>query len=214
MSLPIAEPGFYHSPVTLTYRAWLVDLDGTLYRATPLRLAMAAELMLREPTRVDVIRAFRREHERLRKELQDAVQNPFQLQLDRTASNLQMKVAEVSATIQRWMIDRPGKWLRLFRRRKLFTEIAHFRRYGGKTAIVSDYPARGKLAALGAEGLFDVVVANGEPGGPGRLKPWPDGYLDAARRLAVTPGECLVVGDRDDADGMAARAAGMDFRRI
>ncbi|MCB9916751.1 MAG: HAD hydrolase-like protein, partial [Planctomycetes bacterium] len=42
----------------------------------------------------------------------------------------------------------------------------------------------------------------------------PDGYLEAARRLGVAPAECLVVGDRDDADGAAARAAGMAFRRI
>ena len=41
------------------------------------------------------------------------------------------------------------------------------------------------------------------------LKPHPEGYLSAAERLGVAPSACLVIGDRDDADGAAARAAGM-----
>jgi HAD superfamily hydrolase (TIGR01509 family) len=59
-----------------------------------------------------------------------------------------------------------------------------------------------------------VVVASGENGGPTRLKPHPDGMLRAARALGVEPSRCLVIGDRDDADGAAARAAGMAFRRV
>jgi HAD superfamily hydrolase (TIGR01509 family) len=54
-----------------------------------------------------------------------------------------------------------------------------------------------------------VVVSSGEPGGPSRLKPDPEGYLSAAERLGIAPERCLVIGDRDDADGAAARAAGM-----
>jgi beta-phosphoglucomutase-like phosphatase (HAD superfamily) len=38
--------------------------------------------------------------------------------------------------------------------------------------------------------------------------------LRAAAALEVEPSACLVIGDRDDADGEAARAAGMAFRRI
>jgi beta-phosphoglucomutase-like phosphatase (HAD superfamily) len=33
--------------------------------------------------------------------------------------------------------------------------------------------------------------------------------LSAAERLGIAPANCLVIGDRDDADGAAARAAGM-----
>ena len=96
----------------------------------------------------------------------------------------------------------------------MMEEIAKFRALGGKTALVSDYPARQKLRALRAEGHFDVVIANGEAGGPERLKPHPDGYLLAAAQLGVPPEQCLVIGDRDDADGAAARHAKMAFRLI
>ena len=82
------------------------------------------------------------------------------------------------------------------------------------TPVVSDYPARKKLSALGVTDLFDAIVASGEPGGPVALKPDPRGYLLAAEQVGIPAAECLVIGDRDDADGEAARRAGMQFRRV
>jgi HAD superfamily hydrolase (TIGR01549 family) len=96
----------------------------------------------------------------------------------------------------------------------LLEELRAFRAEGGRTALVSDYPAELKLAALGVRSLFEIVVANGEPNGPRRLKPHPEGFLRAAEQLGVAPERCLVIGDRRDADGEAARAAHMSFRLI
>lgn len=193
--------------------AWLVDLDGTLYAALPVKLLMAVELALGGWRAAPLLRRFRQEHERLRCDPPAAGGSPYALQLERAAGAAGTSVAVLERTVGEWMIRRPGKWLRLFRRRGLLAEIAAFREQGGKTALVSDYPAREKLLALGAEALFDAVVANGEPDGPAGLKPSPEGFLIAAERLGVAPAACLVVGDRDDADGEAARRAGMAFRR-
>jgi HAD superfamily hydrolase (TIGR01549 family) len=194
--------------------AWLVDLDGTLYTARWVKLAMAAELALLGWTAISTLRRFRHEHERLRDHPGADSESPFETQLSRTAEGLGLAVPVVRARVESWMVERPGKWIRMFRRSALLDEIARFRETGGRTAIVSDYPARRKLQALGSVDLFDVVVANGEPNGPRRLKPDPDGYLRAARSLGIDPTRCLVIGDRDDADGEAARAAKMQFRRI
>jgi len=112
------------------------------------------------------------------------------------------------------MVTRPGPWLARFARRELLAELAAYRATGGKTALVSDYPATSKLEALGARELFDVVVCCGEPGGPPRLKPDPAGMLLAASKLGVPPEQCLVLGDRQDADGLAAERAGMAFRWV
>jgi HAD superfamily hydrolase (TIGR01509 family) len=62
--------------------------------------------------------------------------------------------------------------------------------------------------------LFDCVVASGEHPELRRLKPAPDAFLIAARTLGVQPDECLIIGDRQDADGEAARAANMAFELI
>jgi HAD superfamily hydrolase (TIGR01549 family) len=203
------------------YDAWLVDLDGTLYRQTPVRLAMAAELLVLGPHRIRAIRRFRREQELLRCEIaatasaeSGSLDCPYQLQLVRAAAGLGCSPESLAPIIREWMELRPGKWLHMFRNRRLLAEIEAFRGRGGKTALVSDYPAQAKLAGLQAARLFDCVVASGEPGGPTQLKPSPAGYLLAAQRLAVRPERCLVIGDRDDADGAAASRAEMAFRRV
>ena len=43
------------------------------------------------------------------------------------------------------MIERPGKWLGRFQRRSLLAELRTFKERGGRTALVSDYPAERKL---------------------------------------------------------------------
>jgi HAD superfamily hydrolase (TIGR01509 family) len=194
------------------YAAWLVDLDGTLYHPTPVKLAMAAELLLFGWGSIKTLRTFRHAHEALRHLPSDALalqQSPFERQLAHAAAELARPPSDVARTVQEWMFERPLKWVARSKRRVLLDALARYRSAGGKTALVSDYPATGKLGALGALELFDVVVSNGEQGGPQRLKPDPEGYLSAASRLAIEPARCLVIGDRDDADGAAARAAGM-----
>jgi FMN phosphatase YigB (HAD superfamily) len=202
------------SDETTRYKAWLVDLDGTLYNASAVRLAMAAELMLGHWRAMARLRVFRREQERIRHETLDGSTCPYRLQLERTARRLNCPCDEIDALVCRWMQHRPGKWLRVFRRRGLLREVQGFRIAGGRTALVSDYPASMKLAALGATSLFETVVAIGEEAGPRWLKPHPAGLLAAAGRLGVEPAECLVLGDRPEVDGEAARNAGMAFRRI
>lgn len=198
----------------LSHQAWLVDLDGTLYAPLPVKLAMAAELLAFGLGSLASVRAFRAEHEQLRKTGGAWQPSPYHVQLERAAAALGQAPGDLESTVVEWMQRRPGPWIRRFRRRRLIRELRAFRAAGGKTALVSDYPSSQKLAALGLSADFDVQVASGEPGGPLRLKPEPDGYLAAAERLGVAPADCLVIGDRDDADGEAARRAGMHFRQV
>ena len=196
------------------HRAWLLDLDGTLYRPFPVKCLMAAELAISGWAQIRTLRRFRHEHEHLRQTQQDSVESPFEQQLQATALALGVDVERVRRVVQAWMIERPQKWIRRWARHELLAEARAFHARGGKLAVVSDYPARGKLQALPGLPPLDAIVASGEPGGPGRLKPYPDGYLEAARLLGVDPTQCLVIGDRHDADGLAAANAKMAFRLI
>ena len=198
----------------LPHRAWLIDLDGTLYNVGLVKLALGAQLACGNWKAGRVVQTFLREHKRMSLELSEPVSDPFYLQIERTAEQLGQPHDEVERIVQNWMFRRAVPWMHAFRRRSLLREIVEFRAQGGLTALVSDYPAREKLHAMRASSLFDVVVAIGEPGGPGRLKPWPDGYLLAAKRLGVDPQECLIIGDRADADGAAAQRAGITYRQV
>lgn len=204
------------SPTTdpFQYRAWLCDLDGTLYRQNPIRAAMAAEVALSGWRVAGLLRHMRHELERMRADEHCPAGDPFAEQVRRVAARLSLPPERVEQVVRSWMIHRPGKWLWWFRRQELLARIERFRAAGGRTALVSDYPARDKLRSLRALDLFEHVVASGEHDGPPRLKPWPDGYLLAAERLGVEPAHCLVIGDRRDADGLAAERAGMAFELV
>lgn len=200
-------------------KAWLLDLDGTLYKAKPLKWAMAAELALLGASAVKALRVFRRHHEILREEWLENQElefdpSPFHEQLKRTSDISGIAHEEVLAHVEEWMIRRPSKWMRRFERTELLTRVIAFREQGGKTALVSDYPAEHKIQAMGYRHLFDTVVSSGDHPKLRRLKPAPDPFLLAAEELGVLPADCLVIGDRNDADGGSARAAGMDFELI
>jgi beta-phosphoglucomutase-like phosphatase (HAD superfamily) len=66
------------------------------------------------------------------------------------------------------------------------------------------------LKTVGLGGAFETVVSGDEVA---RGKPAPDGYLMAARRLAVDPGRCFVVEDTRNGV-LAAKAAGMTVAAV
>jgi HAD superfamily hydrolase (TIGR01509 family) len=66
------------------------------------------------------------------------------------------------------------------------------------------------LKAVGLSGAFETVVSGDEVA---RGKPAPDGYLMAARRLAIEPERCFVVEDTRNGV-LAAKAAGMTVAAV
>jgi haloacid dehalogenase superfamily, subfamily IA, variant 3 with third motif having DD or ED len=68
------------------------------------------------------------------------------------------------------------------------------------------------LKAAGLDTLFKIVVTPHDVA-PGRGKPHPDMFLEAARRIGVAPEKCLVFEDAE-AGIRAARAAGMQVVHV
>ncbi len=68
------------------------------------------------------------------------------------------------------------------------------------------------LKATGLDGLFKIVVTPRDVA-PGRGKPAPDMFLEAARRMGVPPSQCLVFEDAEPGI-QAALAAGMQVVRV
>lgn len=66
------------------------------------------------------------------------------------------------------------------------------------------------LEVVGLAGAFETIVSGDEVA---RSKPAPDGYLMAARRLAVEPERCFVVEDTRNGV-LAAKAAGMSAAAV
>ncbi len=82
--------------------------------------------------------------------------------------------------------------------------LAALDRAGVPRVVISDYPGRAKLEAMGLGGWAAVIDCSAL----GALKPLPDGLLAAAGLLGLPPEAVVHVGDRIDTDGGMAEAAG------
>jgi len=77
-----------------------------------------------------------------------------------------------------------------------------------RLGVFSDYSPGAKLEALGIRDLVGLELAATDPG-INAFKPHAAGFIRACTEWGVAPGEVLFVGDREELDGVGARAAGM-----
>jgi FMN phosphatase YigB (HAD superfamily) len=80
-------------------------------------------------------------------------------------------------------------------------------------AVLSDYDSvKERLDNLGIESGHFSVTTSCEASGA--LKPSPRPFLQIANHWGIPPEQLIVIGDRNDTDGAAARSAGMKFIQI
>ena len=199
--------------------AIILDVDGTLYRQGPVRRQMAlrvAAACVTQPLRtrraVRAIRAFRNNLETLRSGPAENSDHPAQ-QLRRTVEQTGMPRELVESLIEEWMFKRPLALIGSYPRKGLHRFLGQALKSGIRLGAFSEYPCEGKLECLGVRDSFSVVVSSCDPA-VRRFKPDPAGFGHTARQLGSEPQATLVIGDRDDADGAGARAAGMRYLEV
>jgi HAD superfamily hydrolase (TIGR01549 family) len=192
--------------------AVLFDVDGTMYRQEPLRRLMALQLlawMLRAPIaaprRIKALVVYRRAHESLRR---SGRQDVATAQIEAAAAATRLSADSIRTVVQEWMHERPLKHLRRLKATGLDELLARLESARVHIGVLSDYPARKKLQALGLAERFSPVLCSTEPA-IDALKPHPRGFLHACAQWSLAPAEVLMVGDRPDADGAGASASGM-----
>lgn len=177
------------------------DMDGTLYDQRPLRMRMlgmlAKEIIRSRSLAVPrILAAFRRRRE----ELGEARALDFaERQYDLPGHSPEV----VCALVAEWMLQRPLPFLALYRTpgvERLFDALMA----RNAVALFSDYPVADKLASLGLSTAFSVT-----PEEVGRLKPDPAGLIRLIEEARTVPSRTLMIGDRADRDGEAARRAGV-----
>ncbi len=195
-------------------RAVVFDVDGTLYDQRAMRLRMGRELALACLARPATLGAARilATYRHLREELADEEATGIgRLQYEKTAERLGLPARRIEAVVEEWILRRPLRHAAACRRpgaRRLFAEL---RDSGRRIGVWSDYPATGKLEAMDL--AADAVVCATDPE-VDRLKPRPEGLVRLLGILGVAPGEALVIGDRDERDGEAARRLGCPYLLI
>lgn len=191
-------------------RLAVFDLDGTLYEQAPVRRAMAAELLpglatAKGRARFVALRRFRK----LREEMSDDAPRGFDRALfSRVSAETGMTEKALRDLVEEWMGRRPLRHLRRARVPGAGELFAALRDRGVQIAVWSDHAIGGKLDALGL--AADHLVSATDPE-IDTLKPDPAGLAEALRRADCRAEEALMVGDRMERDGAAAKALGVPF---
>jgi putative hydrolase of the HAD superfamily len=183
------------------------DVDGTLYDQRRLRILMARDMLLDAAVRrsldvVTIVRAYRQ----IREQLGEREVPEFdRVLVAETVAASGYPAEHIGAVVEEWIERRPLAYLRRCRYLGLVELFAALRSRGKIIGILSDYPAVAKLGALGL--CADHVVCAGDDG-IGVLKPNPRGLAALIGKVGTTARRTVLIGDRVDRDGAAARRAG------
>ena len=202
------EPGQSHSVDWSRIRLAVFDVDGTLYDQRQLRLRMVRDIVLHVLLRgeyhlIPVLRAYRRIRERLGEEESSHFETRL---LEETATSTGCAKEQVRALVAEWVERRPLPYLAGCRYEGLPQLFRGLRRHEIAIGVFSDYPAREKMAALALDA--DHIAWAGEPE-VGVLKPHPRGLEVLLDRAKTGPEATVLIGDRVERDGMAARRCGV-----
>jgi putative hydrolase of the HAD superfamily len=182
------------------------DVDGTLYDQRGLRFCMLREMLLFsmrnfEAEFIKILSVYRRIRERLGEVLQEDFEQEL---IVRTAEIVGCSEEKVRSTAGEWLERRPLRHLIRYRYAGLPELFRSLRMQGKKVGIFSDYPAQQKLEAMKLDADFVVCATDKDIG---VLKPHPKGLHILMARAAAKPAETILIGDRPERDGLAARAA-------
>lgn len=207
----------------LKYKAVVFDLDGTLYNQTKLRLNMAVRLgvyycshfwKIKELFVLKYFREVRDKWDEIR--VDDAGVNDTNVndvgvddaQYAYVGGKKGVSAEYVERVVKKWIYDNPLDLLGKYRNEKLHSYIEGLQSAKILVAIFSDYPIEDKIAALSIKP--DGMYCPGDERNI-ELKPSPMGLELILNDFALAPEEILMVGDRDEKDGEAARRAGVDY---
>jgi phosphoglycolate phosphatase/putative hydrolase of the HAD superfamily len=190
-------------------RAVIFDIDGTMYSQFKMRVFMIWEFLryyLAHPgqaLQIEILLMFRK-----RRELGNSAEDWEMEQYRFLADKFKVSETFVRHLVEKWMFKIPLKYLPRCRYPGLLEFVSMLKAKGIVTGVFSDYPAEEKLQALGVSVSLSVSADDKRIN---KLKPEPDGFLFLSKQLGILPKDCVIIGDRDDRDGEAARRAGMPF---
>jgi putative hydrolase of the HAD superfamily len=181
------------------------DLDGTLYPNFRLNVRIIPFILKEFP----LLWAMGKARNRIRADPEAYPREAdfYEIQAQIMAEILRMAPGEVKKKTET-LIYRG--WEPLFTRIALFPRVGEtlktFKEQGFKLGLLSDFPPVVKLANLGLDGLWDVILCSESTG---RLKPHPLPFLELSERMGIPPERILYVGNSIPYDVIGAKEAGM-----
>ncbi len=186
------------------------DVDGTLYDQKQLRFAMIRQLLKHALFKFDFsIFAIIKHYREFREELGDDEVFDFEARLVKKTSQVTGQPEDkVVLVIKEWIETRPLPYLPLAKYDGLDELFNVIKKQGKGLGILSDYKASRKVSALG---LSADLIVSAQDSEVNVLKPHPKGLQTIAEQAGVALDRVILIGDRDERDGEAARRAGAQY---
>lgn len=199
------------------YKAVIFDLDGTLYYQKPFRIRMIkwlAGYIIKHPSSIKdmfIIKKYRKVRENW--EQYDTMETDSAQDFDRrqyayVADKMRVSPKRVQRTIEFFMLETPLRLLADYRDEVLADVIKVLHEHKITIVIYSDYPVQDKLKALKIEADAHYTAADSRID---CMKPNPKGIRVILKEQGLLNTEALMIGDRYEKDGLAAKANDVDF---
>ncbi|MCM1049024.1 MAG: HAD family hydrolase [Clostridiales bacterium] len=192
------------------YHLIIFDMDGTLYFQRAMQIKMASLLLFNALFRKDGLKELNIIlHFRRIKEKTTQIDSNEESLYDILATKYGMEKEQIITIIQKWIYDKPLKYIKRYQDSYMLYLIQLLAKYGIKSAIYSDYPPEDKQKALS---IGNIPCFYGAQKEIGAFKPNPAGIDFILKQLGIQDkSKVIMIGDRMDRDGKAAINAGIDY---
>lgn len=190
-------------------KAIIFDLDGTLYSQNYVRYRILICLFIHIVKNKNGLRDFlilahfRRNFEAL-SESQSLAKNQF----NATANFFNLSEHLIKQVVHKWMINKPLPFIE----KAKFNDVDNFflllKSKNIKICIFSNYPVKDKIKALK---LKPDLLCYPNKYSIRHLKPHPEGILYLLKRLHIRSNQSIMIGDRENIDGLCAQKANVSF---
>jgi HAD superfamily hydrolase (TIGR01509 family) len=134
--------------------------------------------------------------------------NLDEAQYEWAAKVLGVSAVDVKQAVDKWVYQAPLKHLLACHYNGVTDFFTALRQRGIKIAAVSDYPPQEKLTALELSCDFSLYTADPSIN---NFKPDPKAFLAVMNHFGLNADQVLVIGDRQECEGLAAKSAGMPY---
>lgn len=193
------------------YKAVIFDVDGTLYNLSKMHRYIFWEMLkyyIVRPCKyleIFIVYNYRKERERL---AHSSANNIAERQYDNVAKKLKLDKSKVIQVIDFWMNKKPLEYIEKCLNIEIKELIDQLRLMGVLIVYFSDYDPTEKVKRLDLKYDYFFCSCDREIDA---LKPSTKGLSYILEKLRLNANQCLLVGDRDDKEGLMAREIGMDY---
>ncbi|MCK5580574.1 MAG: HAD family hydrolase [Candidatus Omnitrophica bacterium] len=181
------------------------DIDGTLYDLRVMRKTMFKKLILSLFSKnitfkeICILNCYRKTLEAFRNGVEITNKSLSQLHTSSVSEKMHCTSEMINQVVGKWMTDVPCDKIHNYVWPDMKNTLVKLKDKGYHLAVLSDYPAKEKVNAMGLDGIFEAILSCQDLDSNG-YKPNTNGFRKIAKHFDLNPCECIYIGDSYERD--------------